>query len=362
MRRLSSAAARIVVLVVVAALVVGGMYYAFFRGSNQKTIKARFVQAVGVYTGTPVKILGVGVGTVTKVDPGPSYVTITMNYDAKYRLGPDARAQEVANSLVSDRYIQLGPLYAASRDHGKVFPAGGTIPTSRTSGPEELDDIYAALNKLSVALGPNGANKGGKQSGPLSTLLTVGAANLKGNGAALGNSITQLSKAASTLADSRGDLFQTVKNLQAFTATLQSSDGQIRTFEQQLAQVASDLAAERTDLGAALKQLGLTLNDVNGFVKQNAGKFHTDIVGLEQVTDLLVRQKASLDETLSVAPIALANLIHTYQPDVGGLGTRSNLASLTDGLSPTAVTSLLTSVLCNQGTATLLKQLGVTCP
>ena len=76
-----------------------------------------------------------------------------------------------------------------------------------------------------MALGPNGANRGGKSSGALSTLLTVGAANLKGNGAALGNSITQLSKAAQTLADGRGDLFGTVKNLLRSRQALQSSDG-----------------------------------------------------------------------------------------------------------------------------------------
>jgi phospholipid/cholesterol/gamma-HCH transport system substrate-binding protein len=345
MARFSASASRIVVLVVVAAIVVGGVYYAFFRGSSQKTVKAQFVEAVGIYTGTPVKILGVGVGTVTKVSPGPSYVTVTMTYDSKYDLAASAGAEEVANSLVSDRYVQLGPLYSKKSAKGQPLRSRATIPPSRTSGPEELDDIYSALNKLSVALGPNGANKGGQQSGALSTLLKVGSANLKGNGAALGQSISKLSQAAETLSDNRGDLFQTVKNLQAFTKTLQDSDGQIRNFEQQLAQVAGDLASERTDLGGALKDLGLALDDVNTFVKNNAGKLHVDIKGLESITGVLVKEKASLNETLSIAPVALANLVHSYQPSIGALGTRSNLASLTDGLTPTALTNALCGTL-----------------
>jgi phospholipid/cholesterol/gamma-HCH transport system substrate-binding protein len=354
---------RVVVLVVIAAVVAGGAYFAFFRGSAHKTVQARFVEAVGVYTGTPVKILGVPVGEVTKVSPGPAYVTVTMEYDSKYRLSPHAGAQEVANSLVSDRYIQLGPLYSA-KDSGDPLPSRATIPTSRTSGPEELDDIYAALNKLSVALGPSGANAGGKESGPLSTLLKVGAANLKGNGAELGRSIQDLSQAAQTLSDGRGDLFQTVKNLQAFTATLQGSDTQIRRFEEQLAQVAGDLASERSDLGAALNQLGSTLDAVNKFVRDNASRFHTDIRGLEDITDILVRQKASLNETLAIAPVALSNLIHTYQPDVGGLGTRSNLASLTDGLTLPALSQALCGTLDKVGGSSvtqLLKQLKLAC-
>jgi hypothetical protein len=37
-----------------------------------------------------------------------------------------------------------------------------------------------------------------------------------------------------------------------------------------------------------------------------------------------------VNEALSIAPIALANLVHAYDPEPGVLGTRSNLASLTN--------------------------------
>jgi phospholipid/cholesterol/gamma-HCH transport system substrate-binding protein len=338
MAKLPANMTRIVVGVVVVAIVAVGAFYVFFSGSSDKKVTARFTSAVGIYTGTPVRILGVNVGTVTGVHPEGDYVEVTMTYDHKYKLARNAGAVEVANSLVSDRYIQLTPLYQASRDHGKFLASGATIGVDRTGGPAELDDIYAALNKLSVALGPNGANKGGK-NGALSTLLRVSAANLKGNGTALGDSITKLSQAAQTLANQRGDLFGTVKNLQKFTSTLQASDGQIRLFNQQLAQVASDLASERGDLGAALHDLGLALDDVSTFVKQNASKFHTDVKGLESVTNVLVKEKASINETLAIAPVALANIVHAYQPDIGAIATRSNLISLTslNNISPTKI-------------------------
>jgi phospholipid/cholesterol/gamma-HCH transport system substrate-binding protein len=323
MAKLSANTTRLIIGVVVVAIVAIGSYFVFFRSSSDKTVTARFTSAVGIYVGTPVRIIGVNVGSVTGVHPQGDYVKVTMNYGSKYKLGPNAGAVEVANSLVSDRYIQLTPLYDAKRDHGKFLKSGATIDVDHTGGPAELDDIYAALNKLSVALGPKGANK----DGALSALLKVSAANLRGNGSALGESITKLSQAAQTLANQKGDLFATVRNLQKFTQTLKSSDGQIRLFNTQLAQVASDLASERGDLGAALKSLGLALDDVSRFVKQNASRFHTDIRGLEEITNILVKQKASLNETLAVAPYALANIVHAYQPDIGAIATRSNLAS-----------------------------------
>ena len=329
MNKLSKGLGRIVTLVVVLAIVGTGAYFVFFKGSGDKKVTANFAEAVGIYKGTPVKILGVNVGTVDSVTPGPDGVKVTMSYGSAYKLPSNVQGVEVANSLVSDRYIQLQPVYTK----GAVMADGGTIATKNTSGPAELDDIYAALNKLSVALGPNGANKGGQSSGALSTLLKVSAANLKGNGAALGNSITQLSKAARTLSDSKGDLFQTVANLRQFTGALKNSDAQVRLFNTQLAQVAGDLASERTDLGSALHDLGIALNSVNGFIKNNASKLHTTIGSLKTLTGVLVNEKGSLEETLAVAPVALANIVHAYSPTVGGIATRSNLSSLTNPVS-----------------------------
>jgi phospholipid/cholesterol/gamma-HCH transport system substrate-binding protein len=329
MAKLSANITRLIVGGVVAAIVVAAVAFFVFGGTSDKKITARFTSAVGVYTGTPVRILGVNVGTVDAVRPKGDYVEVVMSYDGKYKLPRNVSAVEVANSLVSDRYIQLTPAWNTKQAAHTALASGATIGVNRTGGPAELDDIYAALDKLSVALGPQGANKGGKQSGALSELIRVSAENLKGNGTALGNSITNLAQAAQTLSGHRGDLFGTVKNLQKFTKTLQASDGQVRKFNQLLAQVAGDLASERTDLGAAIKELGLALDDVSAFVKSNAKKFHIDIVGLEKLTNLLVREKASLNETLALAPYALANVVHAYQPDLGTLATRGNLVSLT---------------------------------
>lgn len=336
MAKLSKNLTNIVVLVVVAAIVVAGGYYVFFNGPDNKTVTARFSSAVGIYSGTPVRILGVNVGEVTEVKPTGGYVAVTMEYDPQYKVPANAGALAVANSLVSDRYIQLTPVYRS----GTAMATGAIIPTNRTGAPSELDDIYSALNKLSVALGPKGANS----TGALNSLVTVAAANLKGNGAALGNSISKLSQAAQTLSNSRGDLFGTVRNLQKFTTTLKSSDTQVRLFNRQLAQVAGDLAAERGDLGAALQQLGLALDAVGGFVKKNAGKFHTDIRGLRSILGTVVKQRASLNETLAVAPVALANLIHTYDPVPGVIASRGNIASLTN-ISLPSICGALTSVL-----------------
>jgi virulence factor Mce-like protein len=360
MAKMPKLASRVITIVVVLAVVGGGAYYLFFRNSSNKTVTAQFSYGVGIYPGTPVRILGVNVGDVTKVTPKGKYVYVKMEYSSTYKLAPTTNAQnpkhavgavEVANSLVSDRYIQLTPLYSKKQDGDHWLQSGAMIKNKQTAAPAELDDIYGALDKLSVALGPTGANKPsspGKNDGALSTLLKVSAANLKGNGAAIGNSIRKLAQAAQTLATKRGDLFATVQNLQKFSRALANSDGDIRSFNQLLAQVSGDLAGERTDLGAALKQLGLALDDVNSFVKNNAGKFHGAITGLENVTNVLVQEKASLNETLAVGPVALANIVHAYQPNLGVIVSRGNLVSLT-GINGKTVCAVLEVVIQKAG-------------
>jgi phospholipid/cholesterol/gamma-HCH transport system substrate-binding protein len=331
MSKLPKKVTNTLVLVVVAVIIAGAAAFFLLSGASTRKVSAQFTSAVGVYVGTPVKILGIDVGKVTGVKPNGATVTVDMEYDSTYKLPKDAISVIVANSLVSDRFIQMAPAYKGS---GPTLPDNAKLPVSRTASPAELDDIYSALNRLSVALGPNGANK----HGALSALVNVSAANLQGNGAYLGNSITKLSQAARTLAAGRGDLFGTVRNLQAFTKALSDSDSQVRHFNDQLAQVAGDLASERADLGSALHNLGIALNQVASFVRTNASKTKKDITGLKVLTDVLVHQQASLTETLAVAPAALANLVHTYQPDIGALGTRSNLGSLTD---PASICALL---------------------
>jgi phospholipid/cholesterol/gamma-HCH transport system substrate-binding protein len=349
MAKFSGKAFKIVIGVVVVVIVAGVAWFAFLRPSPTRTVTADFPEAVGIYPGTPVKILGVNVGKVDSATPMGSYVKVTISYSASYKVPAKASAVEVANSLVSDRYIQLTPVYTG----GAVMADHANIPMSRTGSPSELDDIYAALDKLAVALGPNGANKGGKQNGPLSTLLKVSAANLKGNGTALGNSITKLAAAARTLADGRENLFGTVRNLAQFSQTLASSDTQVRLFNTQLAQVTSDLAGERGDLGLALRDLGTALDEVKGFIQKNATKFHTSVKQLEGVTDILVQEKSSLEETLAVAPVALANIVHAYQPNIGAIATRGNLASLTD-IQPPTVCALLYNAIGNNKVGNIL--------
>ena len=59
------------------------------------------------------------------------------------------------------------------------------------------------------------------------------------------------------------------------------------------------------------------------------------------MTKVLVKQRAALDEILQVAPTALTNLFHTYNPATGTLDTRTNVGENINNLTPDPAGALL---------------------
>lgn len=300
----------------VVLLTVAGLAVVYWPRSQSVEITAYFPRTVGIYPGSDVRVLGVKIGEVTDITPQGDSVRVEMEYGAGHKVPADAQAAIINSSVVSDRYIQLLPVYRG----GPAMKSRGVIPEQRTAVPVELDRIFDSLHTTAEALGPKGANK----DGSLSRLLAVSADNLDGQGRPLHQTVQDLSQAVTTLSDGRQDLFATVRNLQVFTAALAADDGNVRSFDDRLAVVAQQLAGERGDLAAALKLLAVSLADVADFVHDNKNALTSDVQGLSKITGVLVKQRAALEEFMDVAPAGLGNLQNAYNPAAGTLDTRNN--------------------------------------
>ena len=309
--------ARAIVIVVVIAMVLTAVTFWTFMPRGGRHITAYFTTATGLYVGSTVRVLGIPVGTVDRVEPLGTQVRATLSLDSDQPIPADAAAVVVAPSLVSDRFVQLSPVYKT----GPKMEDGAAIPVARTVTPVELDDLYKSLNQLSSALGPNGANS----QGAFSRLLDVVAANAKGNGALIGDTIKQFAEASRTLANSRDQLFGTVQGLQEFSTMLARNDQGVVDFTNQLQQVSASLAAERGDLGGALSELATALDQVRAFISQNRAALKSNVDKLTGITRVLADQRASLAEALDSAPNAVTNLTSAMNPKTGALEARVDL-------------------------------------
>ncbi|WP_458687442.1 MCE family protein [Nocardia tengchongensis] len=318
----TSRKSKIIALVAALAVALAGVAWWSYDRLETTRITAYFDKSIGIYKGSDVRVLGVPVGHVDSVTPKGDVVEVVMKVDRKYDIPADAKAAQITPSVVSDRYIQLAPAYKGGPKMGR----NATIPKERTATPVEVDRLYKSITELSQALGPTGANK----DGALNQLARTGAENLSGNGEALGNSFTQLSKAAHALSDSRTDIFDTVKNLQTFVQTLADNDAQVRTFNTQLASLAGFLSDERQTLGDALSLLSVALGDVARFIDDNRDLVQSNADALTKLTQTLADQRDDLAKALPLIPTALSNLINVHNGETGTLDMRPNITELQD--------------------------------
>ena len=308
---------RFVAAAVVTALVVVAALWWVFSGTGLDRATVLFSRAVGVYSGSDVRLLGVRIGQVESVTPRGEQVEVTLTYDGSAPVAADTDVVVIAPSVVADRYVQ----FSKPARGGPRLADNATIGVNRSATPVELDELYASLDSLTKALGPDGANK----NGALSDLLKTGARNLQGNGTAFNDSVKQLSELARTLAGNSGDLFTTVRELQQFTSMLAANDNQVSQVNQQLASVSGTLSANRDELATALRSLGGALADIQGFIKDNRALIKSNVDKLAVTTQTLADQRASLAEYLDTAPLAATNLIQTVDPATGALQSRTDL-------------------------------------
>ena len=308
---LLAGAALLAVVLVVSVIVV------LWPSTPQTTITAYFQRATGLYAGSDVRILGVKVGYVSSVVPDGAQVRVKLHWDAKQKVPANAEAFIIVPSLVADRYVQLAPVYTS----GPAMHSGQVLPLSQTVVPVELDDANAAINNLSQALGPNGANS----KGAVSKLLSTSAQTLSGQGTNFKKTLQDLANVSSILAANSGNTTDTVTNLAKITQTMAASDSSIRSFESNLSTVSGQLSNERYQLRAALSSLSIALADVSTFIRNNKDQVSANVQGLAQITGILVKEKTGLQEFLDKAPLAAENAMAVYDPNDGSLHSRMNL-------------------------------------
>lgn len=325
LRRLTVNTAFKLLAIPVVLLIVVGLLLVSRGGGGTRTVTAHFSQAVSVFKGTEVSIMGVKVGQVTQVVPEGDSVKVVMTYDDDYHLPADVKAAVVTPTLVADRFVQLAPAYT----DGPTMADGGDIPMSRTQVPLELDEIYKTLADLTEALGPNGANR----KGALSDVLRAGAKSLKGNGRLGNQMIAQLSDAAQTLDTSSPELFSTLDSLAGITTTLDRNDRTVQQFLKRLAKVSKQLAGERGDLSRALAAIADAVETTRGFVKDNKGAVVGDLKKLNETLQVLADQKDTLGTVLQLAPLGLGNLAESFDTRSGTEGIRLQVGPTGSDLS-----------------------------
>lgn len=293
----------LVVTLAVASFLVGSKLW---EDVEKNTYSAYFTEANGLFVGDEIRILGVAVGVVDKIEPQPASSKVTFSVDKQYSVPADARAAILSPSLVTSRAIQLVPAYSG----GPKLSPGASIPLTRTAVPVEWDDFRRQLEKLTDALQP--ASPGGVNS--VGEFVDSAAANLRGQGDTARDTVLKLSQAVSALGDHADDIFSTVRNLQLLVSALYSSSDLLASFNQNLASVTTLLTNTPNEVGNALTSLDGALTDVRDFLAENRESIGVTFDRLGSITTALNDSRGDIKQILHIAPTVFQNFLNIYQP------------------------------------------------
>lgn len=282
------------------AVLVGGVSAAKdLGGQDPVTVTAYFPDSAGLFTGNDVGILGVPVGTVTKIRPDGGRVAVTLRIDGDHAVPADAGAVVVARSVATDRYVELTPVYHG----GAKLADGDVIAEDRTRTPVEFDEVLATVNDFATKIGGN------KQTADaVRRIVDSGAAALDGRGAQLHDTIGALGDATSTLSGQREDFSRTLTSLDALVRLIATNEGTERRFITQVADASTLLASEREEFRRALRALDRAVTSVAGFSVRNRAELVKALDGSAQLMTTVSGKQQQLSEILEVLPVALENL------------------------------------------------------
>ena len=304
------------ILAIVAVVAIGGFGVYSWKLAKQRmdTIRltAQFDNSAGLYPTNNVMVLGMKVGSVTKVTPRTGYVEVEFTVDKNVKIPNDAQAVTLQTSILAERSIELTPPY---RD-GPVMQDHTTIPLTRTKTPVEFTKTLDMVDRLAVSLGGDG-----KGNGAVRTLVDSAAAMADGNGERIKSARSELSKALKLSADggaqTKEQLTEVVDNLGTLMDAAAANEGTLRDFGSTVRVLTQVLADEDLGSGTTGKQLNAVLVQLGDLLEQNRETIKELVSSGDATLGVTVAHQRDLAEVLDLAPLTLDNLYNVIDRENG---------------------------------------------
>ncbi|CAN5502588.1 virulence factor Mce family protein [soil metagenome] len=300
-------------IVIVLGLVGAIVGWQLYKKLTTNTVVAEFPQALALYPGDKVSIMGVKVGAIDKIEPAGDRMRVTFHYENKYKVPANATASILNPSLVASRTIQLTPAYTG----GPVLENNALIPLDRTQVPVEWDDLRNQITDIISQLGPTKE----QPKGPFGDVIESFADGLAGKGKEINTTLNALSDAVTALNEGRGDFFAVAKSLALFVNALHQSDQQFVELNTNLAEFTNTFTNSDQELSTALKQIDGLLTTAHKFINDNGSVLAKDVNNLADATNAILQPEPrnGLETVFHVFPTLGANAANIYEPAHGAL-------------------------------------------
>jgi phospholipid/cholesterol/gamma-HCH transport system substrate-binding protein len=253
---------------------------------------AIFSDVLGLRVGDDVRMAGVRVGRVDKIDFTDGYrARVDFRIDERQHLTTTTKALVRYQNLIGQRYIALAP----GREAGTVVEPGTRIPLERTEPSFDVSALLSGFEPLFSVLQPDQVNS-------LSETLIQA---LQGNQVSLGNLIVQASQLAGTFGQRDKILGEVLGNLSSVIGGLAHRSGELETLLTQARALVEALYSQGESLKHSVDRVADTTDALTGLimqVKPGLAKAQNDAT---TGVALLLLNGASLDRAAVELPAVL---------------------------------------------------------
>lgn len=298
-------------LLVLAAVVVG-TWVVLDRDTQPRTVNADFAFVNGLYTGSPVTVLGVQVGRITSITPRGDHVRVEMTITEPVTLPADVEAYVLNPSVISDRHLELGPAYTG----GPEMADGGTIERGKTHSPISFDELMDSVSVLTGIMGP--ATDGKTDSADLAQLIAQTATSFSGSGTELNRTLDQLSSATGVFGARSDEIGGVINSLNQLMTTFKAKQVSLDGLIDSMGLLADQWTTINQDITAPLADLRSVFDQINAFVSAHGNDVGVIAENLSALGKTLAANRAGLAEFMDLAPLMMQNLSSTIGPDRRG--------------------------------------------
>ncbi|MGW4634472.1 MlaD family protein [Nocardia sp. NPDC004415] len=266
---------------------------------------AEMPDAIGLYEGSAVTVLGVQVGRVTGIRVAGATAHVEFTVRADRALPPDVGAVTVSDTLVADRRLAL----IGAEPDGPGWNPGTCI--TRTLTPKSLSQTFDALARLADQL--NGTDATGLGAG----IAAIDRATA-GTGGQVNDIILALSRALDAPDAAIGHLGELLDALAALAQRARGGWGQVETTVSGLPQTFEDIVTIAfppiVEIVDTLSDLLPQLNDV---ILMFGGPALRAVNSVPDLPRLIEAGVASLAEVIAMTPTVATGLAGAVDPVSG---------------------------------------------
>jgi phospholipid/cholesterol/gamma-HCH transport system substrate-binding protein len=291
---------KLVIFIVVTTLATGVLVVLIGNLTFQKSrdYKAVFSDATGLVKGDDIRIAGVKVGSVKKVEiTGRERALVSFDVADSSIVTRSSTATIRYRNLVGQRYISM------TQGVGNLdrMPADSTIPVSRTAPALDLTVLFNGFKPLFAALSPADINK----------LSAEVVQIFQGEGGNLNQLLSSTASLTNTLADRDQVIGQTIDNLNSVLGTIAGRDKELSSLIVQFKNFMAGLVQDKDVILGSLDSVSALANETADLTVGIRPSLVQDVKQLRAVATNLNKGRGEIDRALQILPIKLTKIGRT---------------------------------------------------